>query len=207
MKVMSFNTRNKNDADGHSIAERAPRILQIIFQEDPDLLGLQEYGVRMKGHIEKALLEKYEIVEKTTNVNISSPVLWKKDRFQCVDKGWFWLSPTPDTASVSWDDRYQEERICTWVKLKDIQTEECIVYMNTHFGIGKACLQQSPEIIHTYSKKFVDFPIVITGDFNMRPDSEGYRAMAKYHTDINAVTAKDLRPTYHSYNTIPDEKK
>jgi len=206
MKVMSFNTRNKNDAGGHSIEERAPRILQIINQEDPDLLGLQEYGVRMKGHIEKVLLEKYEMLEKTTNVNISSPVLWKKDRFRCVDKGWFWLSPTPDTPSVSWDDRYQEERICTWVILKDKQTEKSFVYMNTHLGIGTECLQRSPEMIHTYSKKFFDLPIIITGDFNMRPDSVGYTVMMKCFTDANAVMAKDPHPTYHSYYAIPEER-
>lgn len=207
MKIVSFNTRNSNDVNGHSIAERAPRIIQVIFAEDADLIGLQEYGVRMKEKIEKSLLEKYEIVEKFTNVNIASPVLWKKERFECVDKGWFWLSDTPDVASASWDDYYKEERVCTWVKLREKQTDKCFVYMNTHLGIGTECLRLSPVLINEYCERFAGLPIIVTGDFNMTPEAEGYKAMVKYFTDVNAVTVDDQRPTYHGYNTISEEKK
>ena len=38
LKMMTFNVRCCNDADGHSIAERAPRCMAIIKDYDPDLL-------------------------------------------------------------------------------------------------------------------------------------------------------------------------
>lgn len=37
----------------------------------------------------------------------------------------------------------------------------------------------------------------------MRPDSAGYMEMTKFFTDVNAVTAKDTRQTFHDY--VPDK--
>lgn len=41
----------------------------------------------------------------------------------------------------------------------------------------------------------------------MIPDSMGYRTMTEYFTDVNAVTARDMRTTFHGYNPAknPDE--
>lgn len=207
MKIMSFNLRNANDADGHSIAERAPRILQVISDFDADLLGLQEYGDRINDKIYDTLIEKYCFFEQRTSKGISSPILWKKDAFECLENGYFRLSATPNVQSVSFDDKYNEERLCLWVMLKDKQTEKSFVYMNTHFGVGIECIKNSPEAINEYSKRFSHLPVIITGDFNMSPESVGYKNMTKFFTDVNAVTAKDTRYTFHSYNTSDSEKR
>jgi len=206
MKIVSFNLRNANDANCHSIAERAPRIMQIISEQNADVLGLQEYGTGMKKHIHDKLIEEYGFFETVTNKNISSPVLWKKSRFDCLDKGWLWLSETPNEKSISWDDKYNEERICNWALLKDKQTGKNFVYMNTHFGVGKECTTKSPLIINEYCKKFADLPLIITGDFNMSPDSEGYKNMTANFTDVNTVTANDARITFHAYYN-PEKKQ
>ena len=42
MRIISYNLRYTDDPDGHSIQERAPRILDIIKDYDPDIMGFQE---------------------------------------------------------------------------------------------------------------------------------------------------------------------
>ena len=42
LKVVSFNIRCCDDKDGHSIAERAPRLKSILHSVDADLIGFQE---------------------------------------------------------------------------------------------------------------------------------------------------------------------
>lgn len=215
MKILSFNLRNSNDTDGHSVAERAPRVMWTIENEDPDLMGMQEYGERMENIIHEKLIEKYGFYEKGTGKIyapadvklLSSPILWRKSRFDCLDKGYFWLSEKPEERTVSFDDKYNEVRACVWVKLVDRQTGKTFIFMNTHFGVGKRCISESPRIISEYVKRFGDLPIIITGDYNMKPDSDGYAAMSESFTDVNMVTTMDMRKTFHSYNRIPEEER
>ena len=45
---------------------------------------------------------------------------YRRDRFEKIDGGHFWLSETPDTVgSKSWDSSLP--RMVTWVKLRDRQ--------------------------------------------------------------------------------------
>ena len=78
--------------------------------------------------------------------------------------------------------------------------------MNLHLGFGDDCQIKSTRLVYEYSKKLSDLPTFVTGDFNMRPTSIGYSTMTEKFTDVNTVTAKDMRPTYHGYHpeTAPD---
>ena len=77
--------------------------------------------------------------------------------------------------------------------------------MNTHFCFGDECQTKSARLIYNYSLKISNFPTIITGDFNMTPESAGYGKMTRYFTDVNAVTVNDRRDMYHGYN--PTETK
>lgn len=128
------------------------------------------------------------------------PILWRKDKFECIESGCFWLSDTPEEFSFGWDAEYVEYRMCSYVVLKDKETKSKFVVMNTHVGFGDEEQIKSVELIHEYSEKISNYPTVVIGDFNMRPDSPAYERMTELFTDVNAVTANDLGPTYHGYN-------
>ena len=200
IKVVSFNIRCCDDKNGHSILERAPRLYESISRRAPDVIGIQEYRPRWEEHFEKYFLDEYEIFNKyrcDKHVE-SAPILWKRSVFECLDKGYFWLSDTPEEMSEGWDT-IGCKRICEYAILRRISDGVKFTFMNTHFGFGDDCQVKSAALIAEYAKKISDYPTFITGDFNMTPDSLGYAEMTKSFTDLNAVLDNDKRATFHGY--------
>ena len=206
LKVISFNIRYCDDKDGHSISERAPRLRKVMEKYDADIIGFQEFTVPWEKEIEKFFPE-YDIymLYRSKSELEAAPILWKKDKFELVDKGNFWLSDTPEVESRGWDELYNCWRMCEWVILKDKESGKLFTHMNTHYGFGDKGQTDSSKLMYEYSKKISSNPTFLTGDFNMRPTSLGYAEMVKNFTDANAVTANDRRTTYHGYGRVNDE--
>ncbi len=203
MKItaVSFNIRCCDDKNGHSIPERAPRLDYVVNPLNADVIGFQEYTPSWETQIKKYFGGKYEMFNKYRAKSSleSTPVLWKKDKFQCLKSGYFWLSDTPEIESGGWDE-WGCHRICNYVVLKERTSGKLFNFINTHFGFGEKCQTASAKLIYEYSKKITDYPTFITGDFNMTPQSAGYKEMTKHFTDVNSVTLKDFRDTFHGYN-------
>ena len=206
LKVISFNIRYCDDKDGHSISERAPRLRKVVEKYDADIIGFQEFTVPWEKEIEKFFPE-YDIymLYRSKSELEAAPILWKKDKFELIDKGNFWLSSTPEVESRGWDELYNCWRMCEWVILKDKESGKLFTHMNTHYGFGDKGQTDSSKLMYEYSKKISSNPTFLTGDFNMRPTSLGYAEMVKNFTDANAVTANDRRTTYHGYGRVNDE--
>lgn len=202
LKVISFNIRCANDPNGNSVAERAPRLAEITARYDGDVIGFQEYRPRWEEHIRDHYSEKYDMFLKYRNETVdieASPILWKKEKLDCLKTGYFWLSDTPEQESRGWDEKYNCYRMCVYVILREKQTGKCFTVMNTHFGFGDHGQKCSAELICEYSRRISDLPTCILGDFNMTPKSIGYARMTRDFQDVNACTAKDWRSTYHGY--------
>ena len=209
LKVISFNIRCCDDKDGNSVAERAPRLSTVTQGYDADVIGFQEYTPIWEQPIEKYYGEKYEIFNKyrtSTGHLESPPILWKKDKFECVRKGYFWLSDTPEVESRGWDS-LPHNRICLYTVLKDKTDGKEFTFMNTHLGFGDDCQVKSVNLIYDYAKKISDLPTFVTGDFNMKPSSPAYAAMVKNLNDVNEMTVKDRRSTYHGYDLSVDKNE
>lgn len=205
LNIISFNIRFRDDRDGNSIAERAPRLSAVTSLYEADIIGFQEYCPKWEAYIAGYYGDDYEIYNRyraETELE-SSPVLWKKDKFDCLSKGYFWLSDTPEVESRGWDEKYNCYRMCVYVVLKHRESGTVFTFMNTHFGFGDRGQVASAKLIHEYSRKISPYPTIVVGDFNMRPEDEGYAAMTKNFVDVNAATVNDLRTTYHGYR--PDE--
>ena len=203
LNIVSFNIRCCDDENGNSINERAPRLFNVINPLNPDLIGLQEYRPQWEEHIEKHFGNEYNMFSKyrseTTSDVEASPILWKKDKFDLIKTEYFWLSDTPKVESKGWDVGAGCFRMCLSAVLKDKKTGILFNFMNTHFGFGDEGQIASAKLIYDMSKKISDYPTFITGDFNMLPESPGYKKMTEYFTDVNAATVNDKRGTYHGY--------
>lgn len=207
LKLISFNIRCCDDKDGNSVCERAPRLAEITGKYDADIIGFQEFTVPWEKEIEKYYLDKYEMFNlyRSKSELEGAPILWKKGKFELLDKGNFWLSDTPEVESRGWDELYNCWRMCEYVILKHIESGKVFTYMNTHYGFGDNGQVASSKLIYEYSKKISSNPTFITGDFNMRPTSKGYAEMVKHFTDVNGATVNDRRTTYHGYGTVDNE--
>ena len=202
ISIISFNIRYRDDADGNSIAERAPRLSAITSHYDPDIIGFQEYRPAWEKHIADFYGDKYDMFFKYRNETVdieASPILWLRDKFDCIKTGYFWLSDTPEIESRGWDERFNCYRMCVYVILKHKINGKIFTVMNTHFGFGDKGQIDSANLIYDYSQKISGNPTFVVGDFNMTPDSVGYKAMVENFSDVNTCTANDLSTTYHGY--------
>ncbi len=200
LQVISFNIRYNDDVNGNTIAQRAPRLKRVLDQYGADLIGFQECTPTWMPHLEADYGTEYEIFNKYRDKNCaeSAPILWKKERFECLDKGYFWFSETPEVESrFSYENGHL--RICMWVVLKERISGQVFTYMNTHFGFGDRAQCDSADLIRQYEKKVARGPVIFTGDFNMQRSFPAYEKMSGWYTDVNAATVNDLRNTYHGY--------
>lgn len=180
--VMSWNIRYANPRDGaNAWRHRRDWVAEIIQREHVDIVGLQEV---LKGQLDdlKKRLPKLQVYGVGRDDGKSkgefTPILFRPDRFELIEKSTFWLSKSPEKAgSRDWDAAIT--RIASWVKLKDRRTKRVFYVVNTHFDHrGKTARAESAALlIRQLRKKFADHPVILTGDFNAVPNSKPYQTL------------------------------
>lgn len=184
LKVMSFNLRYATAKDGENHWDkRRELLLDTVRREQPDLLGTQETLALQRDYLAEKL-DGYEALgvgrDDGTERGEMTAILWKKDRFEKLDAGHFWLSETPDKiGSKSWDTSLP--RMATWIKLRDRRQPDArpIFWLNTHFDhVGKIARVESAKLLRKQLLALgKDCALIVTGDFNAAEDSEPYRAL------------------------------
>ena len=91
MKIVSFNIRCVGDPNGNSVKERAERLKTVLDKYDAELIGFQESTPEWYEFIKRDYGEKYEMFNRYRDTDHleSAPILWNKERFSCIDKGYF----------------------------------------------------------------------------------------------------------------------
>lgn len=174
MKVLTYNILC-HGCEGHDWFDRKDAVTSTVRKYMPDVFGLQEAHIDWMRAFWKAMPE-YDYVgvgrEDGKEDGEFSPVFYKRDKFELLDKGWFWISKTPDVPSESWDTCCI--RICSYAKLMDKQSQKVFVAMNTH--LDHRSEQARSEGVKLINKKAAAFecPIVLTGDFNVLENTDCY---------------------------------
>ena len=70
LKVISFNIRCADDPNGHSVAERAPRLFAVTKPFDADVIGFQEYRPGWEAHIDRFFGNDYDMFLKYRNQTV-----------------------------------------------------------------------------------------------------------------------------------------
>ncbi|MCA9645676.1 MAG: hypothetical protein KC492_33525, partial [Myxococcales bacterium] len=105
-------------------------------------------------------------------------ILYRTERFELLDSGEFWLSPTPDDPSSIGFSPPQVPRLVVWAKLHDKQSASDLVFVSTHFDNNSPSQELSaPLVIDRLEPLAGDAPLVLLGDFNSKPDTEAYRIL------------------------------
>lgn len=207
LKVMSFNIRYGTAKDGENHWDKRKDFLaDTIKAFEPDLLGTQEtLGFQRDFLGEK--LPGYDVLgvgrDDGKEKGEMMAVYWRKERFEKVAGGHFWLSETPNVAgSKSWDSSLP--RMVTWVRLKDKLKPDAkpVLFVNTHFDhMGKVARLESAKLIRdrigTLGK---DCSVILTGDFNSGEGSEPYKALFESR-------GKDESPVVDSFRTAHPKRE
>lgn len=195
IRVMSCNVRclNPNDLGKKSWFNRAELVLNGIESQKPSIIGFQEATKWQYSYLCNTLPQYDSVItyrDKTFNSE-GCPVFYRKDIYNLIDKGSFWLSETPNEMSKDWGAACY--RICTYVILEDIETAKQFVIFNTHLDhISDEARINGIGVVLDKIKEFGSLPSLIMGDFNCEEGSETY----------NAVTENFLDAKYQTENTM-----
>lgn len=194
--------------DGTQSSARVKKFAAYMNTVNPDFIGTQEMNSNWLSKLIE-LMPKYESYgvarggddsEKTSEMNA---VFWLKDKYTLIDNGTFWLSETPDKES-----RYEGagcNRICSWVLLKNNETNKQYLYMNTHLdnvseeaqGFGaKVILSKEQKLAEQYP----DAAVILSGDFNQtRGMSAHSEVSAVLNDSLSAANENEIKGTYQEW--------
>ena len=205
VRVMSFNVRCA-DVNGTPAALRRDIVAREILKVMPDTLGAQEATPEWMAALQ-ALLPAYGCVgvardngREVARKGESSPIFYRKDKFELLDHGDFWLSDTPDEPSFGPGAGCR--RVCTWALLQNKETEAIFAHVNTHLDNASAEARKlGAEMIRDFiGERFSrSTPVVFTADLNSTERGDAYRVMTETLRDADYAAADSVAyPTFHN---------
>lgn len=197
-RVSSYNIRYAATADektGNGWASRKAPLADVIKQNQLDIVGTQEGNFEQMADLMQ-LLPEYNYVgypyAGRTSANHTASIVYKKDKYDIVDKGVFWFSETPETQSIGWDAT--DTRICTWARMKDKASGQEFYFFTAHFYWRYVTAKQNsgPLMVRMVKEIAKDnLPLICTGDYNSAASTSQIKAIKAFLKDARDVT---LRP-------------
>lgn len=199
ISVMTYNIKLDYPKEGeNSWATRKPYFINQLKANAPDILGVQEaLPNQMKDMV--SLLTDYHFVgmgRDEGNKGEHSAIFYKKDLFEIIETSTFWLSETPEKASLGWDAAYN--RICTYALFKNRNTGNRFWVFNTHLDhIGVKAQVEGAKLILNKIKHInkQNLPVILMGDFNMEATYEGIQYLSKSLRDSKTIANKVMGPS------------
>lgn len=184
LRVMTYNVLCSfcNPREFDPWTERLAYFQDIFTRHDPDLIGVQEL-TPLNNEIDDILAHAPGYVGLyfgTTPQTLypDAMILYRESRFTVLDRGSYWLSPTPDEPFTTGFSPPQFPRLVVWALLHDSQRDHDLYFATTHFDNNSPSQQLSAPLVKERTLPFVgDTPVIVVGDFNSRPDSVAYHAL------------------------------
>ena len=186
LNVGSYNIRMHSKVDykgGDGWTERRDIMCDLVAFTAFDIFGAQEV---CHDQLEDMLarLPEYNYIgvarDDGKQKGEYSPVFYRRDRFEMLDSGTFWLSETPEEVSYGWDAECR--RVCSWGYFKDKQTRKRFWFFNTHMDHrGKVARVEGAKLLLNKIKQMCKpgATIILTGDFNVAQGSAPYNTIAQ----------------------------
>lgn len=211
-RIMTFNVKGAYFNDGENNWEhRWPLTIEIIKRHAPDLIGFQEVQTPNQATLAEQLTEyDFELGPDTARENSTgrgyhNAIYWNPQRFDKIRSGSFYLSKTPEVYSRDWDG--SEVRGVTWVELRDKQTQQAFLYLNSHFPhdsewariegakliCGRLGAMCGPSAL----------PVLLSADFNSRAsDVTDWGAVRQLPQDLQRWIERAMPPAAQVYQVL-----
>lgn len=202
LMVMTFNIRFDNPADGiNAWPNRIDLVRDYLREESPDIVGFQEALHHQVLDLERMMPAYYRVGTGRDDGREGgeySPIFFKKDVFELLDQGQFWLSETPDEPG-SIGPGAVLPRIATWVQLKLKSSGQELFVFNTHYShVSDEARWLSARIMSERMHQIAGGnALIVTGDFNIDIESETYGKVADLFRNKNQlINAVASEPSY-----------
>ena len=215
-RIMTFNIRTETRVDGRNNWElRYQPVAEFVNKSKADIVGMQEVQQRQLTDL-CSMMDDYSYVgvarDDGKQKGEYNPIFYRKERFNLLRSGTFWLSPTPAEPSYGWGAACR--RIATWAILQEKTTMKSIIVLNTHLDhISEEARANGAALIkERLSRMNNELPVVVTGDMNSDDKSTAY---AKFATAIFPMqdaykTAKRKKGpdyTFHGFGQLPQDNR
>jgi len=191
LNVMTFNVRSGMSGDGDNAwPRRKDTLVNAVREYDPDLLGAQECFDFQAGYLCERLPQYawFGVSRDGQKHDERMAVIYKKDLFNAIETGNFWLNPTPDVpGSIGWGANH--ERMVTWGRFYHLESKREFHFFNTHFEheCEEARRNSAALLLDRLKAVPESGAVVVTGDFN---------AVAEGSVPWQALTAGGLRDAW-----------
>ena len=199
IRLLQFNIQTEN-GNATPFRTRADMYRQLLDELQPDVVGMEEVTVNWLKWLDGYVFnDSYAGVgEARSEGGEANSIYYRKDKFDLLDSGTFWLSDTPDVPESAFE-LANYPRICTWVHLRDKATGAEFVHMNTHLdhngnnssSDGNTVRKEQIKVIFRFSRRFGSLPMFFTGDLNNRRTASSGELYALYKMIIGKSNIVD----------------
>lgn len=212
-RVMTFNLRIPSERDGiNEMQNRTGRILEVLREEAPDLIGFQEASGWVWDWLEGALAPDYCFLgcgRDADRGGEGTPVAFRRDRFRLYGLEHFWLSDTPELPGSRYADSDQSgcPRMATSVLLRERESGAFLTMVNAHTDhrgelARRLAMRQLADYLCAKPHNRI-----LTGDLNAFPESVEVQSFLADTADqgIRDVSAAS-GSTFHGFSEAPKGK-
>jgi endonuclease/exonuclease/phosphatase family metal-dependent hydrolase len=186
LRVVTLNTHyillDGEDTDPWSVAgwhRRRDAMAQVLASLDADLIAFQEMESFRRGDDGSVNLARDYILAALTDFALAAsgdwrrfpstqPILYRRDRLDLLDQGWFFFSDTPHVIySRTFDGSYPA--FASWAWFRDRQTGEGLRVVNVHFDFRSGDNRlQSARLVAARIAPWLDAGqhVLLAGDLN-----------------------------------------
>jgi len=166
-RVGTYNIRTsaaQEDTGEKSWAKRRETVMTVIRDSaNFDVVALQEVTSGQRTYIHDNLKNVYSFAENDRNA--SNQLLYRTSKYNCLDKGYFYLAPDPTKPGHYWDAEF--ERFVVWAKLQDKESKEILYFAATHLDLHPISIREGARTATEQMMKICgDYACVLTGDMN-----------------------------------------
>lgn len=196
-KVGTYNIRYygaSGDTGWKDWTSRRAYVVQTITKYDYDLIGLNECrGGPQLDYMVENLASDYAYVNIDDDHGGYNPIFFKKDKFELLASGRFFLNADDLTQPIlSWDNSNGNYRFTAWVKLRLKASGEILFFFETHLDHqGETARNEQARINMEQIRKIAaGFPAIICGDHNASKSRVPYFNMKSAYMDDSYSVAK-----------------
>ena len=195
LNIMSFNVRYNGvwEDDGENAWQyRRKAVADMILQEMPDAVGMQEVLPDQMAYLDSALESRYWRIgvgrDDGDTLGESMCIYYNHDRLKLIGWHTLWLSETPDSVSFGWDAACR--RTVTVATFEDSHTGKSFTYLNTHLDhVGREARKNSVLQLCSIANQY-EGPVILGGDMNSGIDDSIFLPLAK----SRLLSARDIAP-------------
>jgi endonuclease/exonuclease/phosphatase family metal-dependent hydrolase len=170
-----FNIRDDNLDKENRWPSRLPRVVELIKEMNPDIIGVQELYTSQFKDIQP-LLNEYEFFASECENGEQNGIFYRRDRFDVLKSEVEYMTTTPNVPSSA---------ILTKLQLKDLKTDRTIAVFNTHLSFSKANKRdfQARFITARVEEIAKEMPVLVSGDMNLFPNRMDLEKLPFYDGD------------------------